>query len=199
MAPVWVRAGIPFPVLIPGHRAVLPDGASSHPASLCPHWAETPAATPGWCQTGVAALRVFFGLFAAKSCHPEQRRARRCAVPQFPWLQEQGQGSTAGCGKHREVFGAPDSLGGKGRAGQGGGLAASSPCPTFLGGRCWGRHREPGGDSVWGSHTRTRRCRGREGRELCKDSLLRIPAVRAGGQERPHRTKCCKENYYLGT
>lgn len=88
---------------------------------------------------------------------------------------------------------------GQGRAGQGGGLAASSPCPTFLGGRCWGRHREPGGDSVWGSHTRTRRCRGREGRELCKDSLLRIPAVRAGGQERPHRTKCCKENYYLGT
>lgn len=71
-----------------------------------------------------------------------------------------------GAAKHREVFGVPDSLGEKQLPRQEAGLAASSPCPTFLGGRSWGKAQgrwEPGGDSVGGSHPRTRRRRAGEG------------------------------------
>lgn len=107
-----------------------------------------------------------FVLFAERSCHTEQR-PQRCSVPQFPWCKSRDGRAPS----ELMVQGGWKAQGGvwsarlpwrEGCPGQEGGLPASSPRPTFLMGRCWGKAQgrwEPGWDSVWGSHTRTQHCR----------------------------------------
>lgn len=109
----------------------------------------------------------------------EQRRAPRCSVPQFLWLQEQGRGALS------ELMGA-GSVESTGRCLEHQTPSERSSCqgrregwlPAALAPHSWGegaggRHRAGGSQvgTACGGVTPGHGAAG-EGRELCKDSLL---------------------------